>query len=85
MQEIRLGAARLGATAVTFKRGRLELAGLKIDVPGRAALEGMGLKFVYHPSRRILVIWPGEAGGLSIVKRTLDGIIDSLLTSTTQM
>lgn len=85
MQEIRLRAARLGATAVTFKRGRLELAGLKIDAPGRAALERMGLKFVYHPLRRILVTWPGEAGGLSIVKRTLDGIIDSLLTPITQM
>jgi len=80
MQEIRLRAAVLGAATVTYRRNRLELGDIRLDSGQRTALEKSGLKFAFHPLKRTLTIWPGEEEGLSVVKRTLDVIIDSLLT-----
>ncbi|MHB1465208.1 MAG: TRCF domain-containing protein [Thermoleophilia bacterium] len=80
MQEIRLRAAVLGAATVTYRRNRLELGDIRLDSGQRTALEKSGLKFAFHPLKRTLTIWPGEEEGLSVVKRMLDAIIDSLLT-----
>ncbi len=86
MQEIRLKAAVLGAASVTFRKGRLELGDIRLDGVQRQALEEAGHKFVYHPLRRLLVLWPPESeDGLSVVKRALDAIIDSLFTPTANL
>ena len=89
MQEIRLKAGVLGTSLVTYKKGRLELADMHVSSIQREILEEAGLKFVYYPLRRILVFRPGEEagedGGLSIIKRLLDAIMDSLLTPSGKM
>ncbi len=86
MQEIRLKAGVLGAASVTFRKGRLELGDIRLDGVQRQVLEEAGHKFVYHPLRRLLVLWPPESeDGLSVVKRALDAIIDSLFTPTANL
>ncbi len=80
MQEVRLAAGALGAMSLVWRRGRLELAGLKLDSAQRKGLEQTGLRFAYHPLRAILVIWPDDGdAGLPVIQRILDGIIKSLL------
>ena len=90
MQEIRLRAAVVGAASVSYRKGRLELSDMRIGAAGRRALEEADLKFAFHPLQKILVLWPqtGEADqreSLSVVKRTLDVIIDRLLTPTASL
>ena len=86
MQEIRLKAGVLGAASVTFRKGRLELGDIRLDGVQRQALEEAEHKFVHHPLRRLLVLWPPESeDGLSIVKRALDAIIDSLFIPTVKL
>jgi transcription-repair coupling factor (superfamily II helicase) len=84
MQQIRLKAGVLGAASVAYRRGRLELSDIMLAAEQRSALEATGLDFAYYPGRRILALWPSEResadGGLSVVIRVLDAIIDSLLT-----
>jgi transcription-repair coupling factor (superfamily II helicase) len=81
MQSIRLKAGLIGAASVTFRKGRLELGDIRLDNIQRQVLEEGGHKFAYHPLRRLLVLWPPEPEtGLSVVRRALDAIIDSLFT-----
>jgi transcription-repair coupling factor (superfamily II helicase) len=85
MQEIRLRAGVLGAASIKYRGGRLELADLKLDAGQRAALEQEGIKFVYHPLRRTLVVWLDADADLTVVKKSLSAIIDSLLTRATPL
>lgn len=81
MQVCRLRAGVLGAATVSYRQGRLKLSDLRLDGDQRDALEAAGLEFAYHPSGRILVVRPAAGDGLSVVKETMDVIIDSLLSS----
>ncbi len=82
MQVIRLRAAVMGAASVSFRRGRLQLGGIRLDPGQRGALEGTGLETAFSPLRQALTVWlRAEAGeGVSVVKQTLDAIIGSLFT-----
>jgi len=82
MQAVRLQAGLLGAAALSFRRGRMELSDITLAAHQRQELESAGHRFAYYPQRRTLALWPPEDGdGLSIVKRSLNAIIGSLLTN----
>ena len=98
MQSIRLKAGVMGASSITFSKGRLELGDIRLDGAQRQVLEEAGHKFVSYPLRRLLVFWPeasveGDAAdkngaadvGLSVVCGALDAIIDSLFTPTAKL
>ncbi len=83
LQRMRLDTAALGASSLSFRDGRLELAGLRLDTRQRQALEGLDLSHAYHPLKGVLVAWAGSGedrsqGGLAVIRRILDAIMGSL-------
>lgn len=81
MQDIRIRAGSLGASAVTLHRGRLEISGIVIDAAQRQRLEQTGLDFVYHPLKRVLVVWTRDEDGLVALSRLMDAIINGIVSS----
>lgn len=86
MQEMRLKGGLLGAAAVIFRDGRLELKEISLDARQRQQLEDSGLNQATFPGRRSLVAWPGGGDTTpSVANRTLSVIIDSLVSPNTNI
>ena len=60
LQSLRVGLGQLGATAVVFRSGRLQVEGLKLDDAWAARLRAAQSRVVYYKQRATLVAHAAE-------------------------
>ena len=76
LQGLRLGVGELGATAVAFRGGRLQVDGLKLDDGWAARLRAAQPRVVYFKQRATLVVHAteGDPGLLAWAQTIVDAI-----------